>query len=304
MKNISKLFVLIFVVSCGGSSSSVISPIPNEPAASDNEIFECENYSGSLEKTIWLDDFQDSSYTDNWTAIIGNGAEYGIPGWGNNEKQYYTDNLNNVISLNGCLRITPLNQSVGGFNFSSAKLVTENKVDFSHPGKITVKFRSPVGVGLWPAIWMMPKDEVYGGWPASGEIDLVEIRGNNMQEILSTIHFGSNPANHSYMGDSYYLSQNENLNEYFHTMSLVWEEDSLKFILDENISVFEVTKSQIGFDENYPFNEIFYLIVNVAVGGNFVGNYIDTDDLCDINDLSNCSDKKRLLIDWVIYESL
>ena len=74
--------------------------------------------------------------------------------------------------------------------------------------------------------------------------------------------------------------------------------------MDENISVFEVTKSQIGFDENYPFNEIFYLIVNVAVGGNFVGNYIDTDDLCDINDLSNCSDKKRLLIDWVIYESL
>ena len=106
------------------------------------------------------------------------------------------------------------------------------------------------------------------------------------------------------MGGSHYLSQDDNLNEKFHTISLIWEEDSLKFFLNDDIPVFEITKSQIGFDENYPFNEVFYLILNVAVGGNFVGNYVENNDLCSFDDLANCSDNKRLLIDWVLYETL
>ncbi len=291
--------------SCGsGGSSSIINPSIDQPPSNANQLVQCSNYDGPLENVIWIDDFIDTDYTTNWTSIIGNGAEYGIPGWGNNEKQYYTSSVNNVYVINGCLRITPLNEYQEGFNYTSAKVETKNKVDFTHPGKITVKFRSPEGVGMWPAIWMMPSQSVFGGWPASGEIDLVEIRGNNMQEILSTIHYGSDPANHKYMGGSYYLSQNNNLNEYFHTVTLIWEEDSLKFFLNEDITIFEVTKSQIGFNENYPFNEIFYLIINVAVGGNFVGNYIENDDLCSFDDLSNCSDDQRFLIDWIKYETL
>ena len=149
-------------------------------------------------------------------------------------------------------------------------MVTENKVDFNHPGQITVRFRSPIGTGMWPAIWMMPLESIYGGWPASGEIDLVEIRGNNMQEVLSTIHYGSDPSNHKYQGGSYYLPQEDNLNEKFHTLTFIWQEDQMEFILDNQFEVFSITKSQLGFNENYPFNEIFYLIINVAVGGNFV----------------------------------
>ena len=305
MKSIFSSLLIFLISSCGsGGSSSIISSTPYQPPTSSNQFVNCSNYDGATDKIIWIDDFVDSTFENNWTAIIGNGAEYGIPGWGNNEKQYYTDSSNNIFSFNGCLRITPLVENIGGFNYSSSKVETKNKVDFSLPGKITIKFRSPAGVGLWPAIWMLPTYEIYGGWPASGEIDLAEIRGNNMQEILSTIHFGSDPSNHKYIGDSYYLSQDNNLNENFHTISLIWEEDSLKFILDENISVFEITKSQIGFDENYPFNEVFYLIINVAVGGNFVGNYIDNNDLCNSNNISNCDDSKRFLIDWVKYETL
>ena len=305
MKSIFSSLLIFLLSSCGsGGSSSIISSTPYQPPTSSNQFVNCSNYDGATDKIIWIDDFVESTFENNWTAIIGNGAEYGIPGWGNNEKQYYTDSSNNIFSFNGCLRITPLVENIGGFNYSSSKVETKNKVDFSLPGKITIKFRSPAGVGLWPAIWMLPTYEIYGGWPASGEIDLAEIRGNNMQEILSTIHFGSDPSNHKYIGDSYYLSQDNNLNENFHTISLIWEEDSLKFILDENISVFEITKSQIGFDENYPFNEVFYLIINVAVGGNFVGNYIDNNDLCNANNISNCDDSKRFLIDWVKYETL
>ena len=78
----------------------------------------------------------------------------------------------------------------------------------------------------------------------------------------------------------------------------------MKFILDNEYTVFEITSNQIGFDENYPFNEIFYLIINVAVGGNFVGNYVNNNDLCYAANAANCPDNKRLLIDWVKYETL
>ena len=93
--------------------------------------------------------------------------------------------------------------------------------------------------------------------------------------------------------------------KYLHTMIRVSNiEDSLKFFLNDDISVFEITKSQIGFDENYPFNEVFYLIINVAVGGNFVGNYVNNNDLCYAVNAPSCPDEKRFLIDWVKYETL
>ena len=303
MKHAS-LFFLFLITSCGGGgSSAILAPIA-EPPTNTYQSIDCDNYDGPTEKIIWLDDFKEILYTNNWTAIIGNGAEYGIPGWGNNESQYYTSDIKNSSVVNGCLRITPLNESINNFNYTSAKLVTENKVDFTQPGRITVRFRSPEGVGMWPAIWMMPLESIYGGWPASGEIDLVEIRGDNMQEILSTVHYGSDPSNHKFQGGSYFLPQSNNLNERFHELEFTWEENSMKFILDTQYTVFEISSNQLGFDENYPFNEIFYLIINVAVGGNFVGNYVNNNDLCYEAEAEICPDNKRFLIDWIKYETL
>ena len=89
-------------------------------------------------------------------------------------------------------------------------------------------------------------------------------------------------------GGTYLLSQSNNLNEIFHELAFIWEENSMKFILDNEYTVFELTSNQIGFEENYPFNEIFYLIINVAVGGNFVGNYVNNNDLCYAANASNC----------------
>ena len=298
------LTLLFLITSCGGGGSSAILTTVVEPPTNTYQSIDCDNYDGPIDKIIWLDDFTEILYTNNWTAIVGNGAEYGIPGWGNNESQYYTSDIKNSSVVNGCLRITPLNESINNFNYTSAKLVTENKVDFTQPGKITVRFRSPEGVGMWPAIWMMPLESIYGGWPASGEIDLVEIRGDNMQEILSTVHYGSDPSNHKFQGGSYFLPQSNNLNERFHELEFTWQENSMKFILDSQYTVFEITSNQIGFDENYPFNEIFYLIINVAVGGNFVGNYINNNDLCYVAEAETCPDNKRFLIDWIKYETL
>ena len=298
------LLLVLFISSCGGGGSPSILVPDIDPPSNSYQAFECPNYDGTLDNVIWVDDFLDISFTDNWTAITGNGAEYGIPGWGNNEFQFYTESLNNANIINGCLRITPLNESINGFNYTSAKLVTENKVDFTHPGKITVRFRSPEGVGMWPAIWMMPSESIYGGWPASGEIDLVEVRGNNMQEILSTVHYGSDPSNHKYQGGTFTLEQSNNLNEVFHELAFTWEEDSMKFILDSEFTVFEISSNQIGFDETYPFNEAFYMIINVAIGGNFVGNYVNNNDLCYLSEAQSCSDNKRFLIDWIKYETL
>ena len=96
------IFCLIFVLSsCGsGGSSSIINPIIDQPPSNANQLVQCSNYDGPLENVIWIDDFIDTDYTTNWTSIIGNGAEYGIPGWGNNEKQYYTSSVNNVYVIN------------------------------------------------------------------------------------------------------------------------------------------------------------------------------------------------------------
>jgi len=300
-----KYLCLIFIVSsCGGGGSSAVLVPDIEPPTNSYQAITCQNYDGPIDKIIWIDDFLELSYSDNWSPMIGNGSEYGIPGWGNNERQFYTDDIKNANIINGCLRITPLNESKEGFNYTSAKLITENKVDFTHPGKITVRFRSPEGVGMWPAIWMLPSESIFGGWPASGEIDLVEVRGDNMQEILSTVHYGADPANHKYQGGTYLLSQSNNLNEVFHELAFIWEENSMQFILDNEYTVFEITSNQIGFGENYPFNEVFYLIINVAVGGNFVGNYVNNNDLCYAANAASCPDDKRFLIDWVKYETL
>ena len=150
------LLLIFFINSCGGGGSSAILVPDIEPPGNSYQAISCQNYDGPMDKIIWIDDFLELSYLDNWSTMTGNGAEYGIPGWGNNERQFYTDDIKNSNIVNGCLRITPLNESKEGFNYTSAKLITENKVDFTQPGRITVRFRSPEGVGMWPAIWMMP----------------------------------------------------------------------------------------------------------------------------------------------------
>ena len=255
---------------------------------------------------IWSDNFNESELNnENWTSIIGNGHAQNISGWGNNEQQYYSDSSNNLYMEDGCLKITALvedaQDSYGQYSYTSARINSYQKIDFEDGGRITVRFKNPIGQGLWPAIWMMPSEAVFGGWPYSGEIDVMEYRGQNPQEVLSTVHYYDN--GHTYKGATYYESQENNFNEAFHEIRFEWTESSLKFILDNENIIYQISKSDFADDVTYPFNEKFYLIINMAVGGNFVGSPSPS-EMCDCCNPNLCDDKKRLLIDWIKYEKL
>ncbi len=253
---------------------------------------------------IWSDNFNNNQLNQEyWSRVIGNGHAQGIPGWGNNEQQFYSNNSNNLYVEDGCLKVTALVENAqdehGQYLYTSAKIDSYQKVDFESEGRITVRFRNPIGQGLWPAIWMMPSESIFGGWPYSGEIDLMEYRGQNPQEVLSTVHYYNN--GHEYKGATYYESQENNFNETFHEIRFEWSETSLKFVLDNSNTIFQINRSEFDESVNYPFNEKFYLIINMAVGGNFVGSPSPS-EMCDCCNPNLCDDKKRLLIDWIKYE--
>lgn len=239
-------------------------------------------------KMAWNDEFTDSSLNlDKWDFQIGNG----VNGWGNNELQFYTSNQNNYELSEGLLKIVPLYDPSHEQIYTSSKLVTKNKFNFKSPGIISIKFKVPQGQGLWPAIWMMPTDSMFGGWPRSGEIDLMEARGSNSQQVLSTLHYFQN--GHKFQGNEFNAT---NFNEEFHNIDLVWNKEKISFYIDKKYLVFETSlNSTLG--ELYPFNEDFYLILNVAIGGNFVKEPVPS-EICSP---TVCDDSQKLIIDYVRY---
>ena len=123
---------------------------------------------------VWSDEFDGPTVDPaNWEFMIGNGAEYGIPGWGNNELQYYTSRAQNVYVSGGALHIVARRESYAGYEYTSARLRTMNRREFLY-GRIEARMILPSGQGLWPALWMLPTNSPYGGWAASGEIDIME----------------------------------------------------------------------------------------------------------------------------------
>ena len=128
---------------------------------------------------VWEDDFSGSTLnTSNWSYQTGAG------GWGNNELQHYTSNSNNIAVVGGNLEITAQEESFNGSNYTSSRIRSINKADFTY-GRMEARIQLPEGQGIWPAFWMMPTESEYGGWPASGEMDIMEYLGH---QTLSLIH--------------------------------------------------------------------------------------------------------------------
>ena len=151
-------FIFIFII--GFNSLHAFQP----------SIKDTKNFLKPELNLVWQEEFSDSKLnTDKWAFQLGNGAEYGIAGWGNNELQFYTDSSDNFELSNGMLKIIPLYNKDSSKTFTSVKLVTKGLVNFTSPGVLEVKFKIPKGQGLWPAIWMMPEKNRFGGWPKSGE---------------------------------------------------------------------------------------------------------------------------------------
>ena len=212
---------------------------------------------------VWSDEFDapDIDMT-KWSYEVGTGNW----GWGNGEAQYYTDNSNNSFIEDGKLIIKAIRQSYSGSDYTSARMVTKNKGDWTY-GRIEVRAKLPAGTGTWPAIWMMPTDSEYGGWPDSGEIDIMEHVGFDPGAIHATCH---NDTYNWYDGippPGGELNVND-FDENFHTYTLEWTESSLKWFVDETLYY---TYSNTSSWSTWPYNYDFFIILNIAIGGTWGG---------------------------------
>src|SRR6185436_6431162 len=148
---------------------------------------------------VWSDEFNGTSVdSTTWVFETGNGSG----GWGNNEREYYTSRTNNAYVAGGLLHIVARQESMGGFPYTSARMKTQGHYSKKY-GRFEFRAKLPPGVGCWPALWMMPRDSVYGGWAASGEIDVMENRGSTPTTTGGTIHYGGSWPNNVYTGDDY-----------------------------------------------------------------------------------------------------
>ena len=203
--------------------------------------------------------FSDEFNTDGapdatkWTYDLGTGTD----GWGNNEAQSYTNASDNVIVAGGSLKITA--KKVGS-SYTSARLKTEGKFDFTY-GKVEVRAKLPVGGGTWPAIWMLGADYATNTWPACGEIDIMEHKGNEPNKIHGTLHY---PGRSGGNGNTN-TTTITNASSEFHVYKAVWSPASVKIYVDD------VLFHTVTNDSSLPFNKDFFMILNVAMGGTFGG---------------------------------
>ena len=174
-------------------TSSSSSSNNNSSSSSQTDSIENENPNRKKYKLNWHDEFDGNSLNMNyWSYQEGDGSQYGIPGWGNGEQQYYSQD--NVSVNNGALKITARRENKGGKAYTSARIRTANKVAFTY-GRIEAKIKLPPYQGLWPAFWMLPDTITYGNWPNSGEIDIMEAKGRLPNETSAAIHFADNKYN-------------------------------------------------------------------------------------------------------------
>jgi beta-glucanase (GH16 family) len=218
---------------------------------------------------VWSDEFNGTSVnSNNWTFDTGTGPPY--PGWGNNELEYYTARPENVFVTNGLLHIVARKESYSGSAYTSAKLKTFGLFSQTY-GRFEFSEKLPTGQGYWPALWMMPRDSVYGGWAASGEIDIMENKGSNPTTVGGTIHYGGTYPSNVYSTLTYTLPAGQFVTD-FHTYALEWYSNSINWLVDGQLYETRTSWYSSGAPYPAPFNEPFYIIMNLAVGGNYGGN--------------------------------
>jgi beta-glucanase (GH16 family) len=223
---------------------------------------------------VFADEFNGTAVdTSKWEMQIGDGCSYGICGWGNNELQSYQ--AANATVANGVLSITAKKQRVGSKAYTSARMRTLNKPNggqWTH-GRFEARMKTPKGSGMWPAFWMLPANTTVA-WPASGEIDIQESTGQKHMFALGTIHYGSSNANHQQTGGTIY-KQPDSWADAFHTYSVVWTPYKISWYIDDMLYATKVP-SDMANQADWTFESYkYYLILNMAVGGNLGGTVDD-----------------------------
>lgn len=222
---------------------------------------------------VWSDEFDGTALNlDNWTYELGDGCDRGpdLCGWGNNEAQSYQ--RENAVVADGLLTITAREEMVGNSQFTSARIVTKNKQDFRY-GWLEARIKVPRGRGTWPAFWMLSTDEVYGTWPQSGEIDIMEYVGKEPDRILGTVHFGQLFPNNQFLTEEFVLTGDSLFYEEYHTYAIHWEENRIRWFVD---GVLYATQTPADLaPQRWPFDQDFHFILNLALGGTLGGPTID-----------------------------
>ncbi|WP_258104539.1 family 16 glycosylhydrolase [Marinoscillum sp. MHG1-6] len=220
---------------------------------------------------VWSDEFDGTSLnTSDWTYQLGTGCDEGICGWGNNELQSYAQE--NVSVSNGNLTITAKKERIRGSQYTSGRINTINKQDFTY-GRFEARIKLPEGGGLWPAFWMLPTDNAYGAWPQSGEIDIMEYVSWNANQTLGYIHYGDLYPGNQNQGSIFELHSG-NFFDSYHDFALEWDANELRWFVDGIL--FQTKTPEDLAPYNWPFDQPFHIIMNVAVGGNLGGEVDNT----------------------------
>jgi len=245
---------------------------------------------------VWSDEFDgDRIDTAKWDFDLGNGffdykSHTWIAGWGNEELQYYTREPENVFVKNGQLTIRAVKESLHGCGYTSARMKTRKRdgtpLFTKLYGRFEFRAKVPWGKGLWPALWLLPQDDKYGGWAASGEIDVMEIVGEKPHQVLNSIHFGSVYPKRSLITHVHDLPGGSTVADW-HVYAVEWDPGEIRFYVDgvhtttqsfwwscsktvDGAGIEATRKADIN-DWPAPFDQPFYIVMNVAVGGNFPG---------------------------------
>jgi beta-glucanase (GH16 family) len=282
-RNVFVLMALLAgVAACGGGSGngqSVTPPPPPPPPQGINvnianpTLTVADNADVSPGDTltlVWSDEF-DAAQLDpeSWYFEEGDGSQYGIPGWGNNELEWYLPD--SALLENGMLVITAREEASNGKNYTSARINTRDRFAFRY-GRIEARIRLPGGQGIWPAFWLLPQDDVYGTWAASGEIDLMEainLGASGGNTVHGTLHYGGQWPNNVSSGSGYEVATDAITD--FHVYALEWDASEMRWYVDDVLYAMQNNWSTTAAPFPAPFDERFYILLNVAVGGNFPG---------------------------------
>ncbi|MBT4757689.1 MAG: glycoside hydrolase family 16 protein [Opitutae bacterium] len=218
---------------------------------------------------VWSDEFDGTELDFTKWAVEENGH-----GGGNSELQYYLDLPKNVRVEHGHLVIEAHKEAINiagvQKDYSSGRIRTKRRAAWTY-GRFEIRAQLPKGRGLWPAIWLLPDSDRYGGWAASGEIDIVELVGHEPEKIHGTIHHGGSWPRNKHTGGTYSLTDG-NFADDFHVFAIEWTADSIRWYVDETL-YYEVNEWQSeGGPSPAPFNQPFHMIINLAVGGNWPGH--------------------------------
>ena len=214
---------------------------------------------------IWSDEFSESELNETfWTYEIGNGYN----GWGNNELQFYR--RENTFIKDGNLVIQAREENFNGFSYTSSRLITKDKFEFKF-GRVDIRAVLPEGKGIWPALWTLGENISSVGWPRCGEMDIMELVGHRPSTVHATVHYANSNGNRILNGSEIHLNGGKKFSQDFHVFSMVWEEDRVDFFMDD-IKYHSITRNSLGVQNPYPFNNEFFFIFNVAVGGDWPGS--------------------------------